>query len=318
MVLLAPMSKLLRICKWLVLNFLLVCGLHILNFILLKSYGPPVLEEEKRETELVVYHTDDVILCDRSQHMSIRSPPTGLQLEREIRVGHTCTAVCHYKGYTYVGLSNGAEDRIDNQGNVTSEFIKLADSVVCIRSHYGELFVLMYGEPYQVFVFDISGTKLNGWAHQDSGYGGYAGNKVSINRGQLGVPDAKNKRITLYTPAGEVIRHIQCAEITAYTYVSMSECDDNSVIISCSYPGKVFKVNLTSGAVEWSNTDITEPFTVRCYGQYVLISGDFTNQTHISIISSETGEMLLHQMLDLRSEERRVGKECRSRWSPYH
>ena len=33
----------------------------------------------------------------------------------------------------------------------------------------------------------------------------------------------------------------------------------------------------------------------------------------------------LHQLLDefsvnknLRSEERRVGKECRSRWSPYH
>ena len=23
-------------------------------------------------------------------------------------------------------------------------------------------------------------------------------------------------------------------------------------------------------------------------------------------------------VLDLRSEERRVGKECRSRWSPYH
>src|SRR5258705_4872912 len=24
------------------------------------------------------------------------------------------------------------------------------------------------------------------------------------------------------------------------------------------------------------------------------------------------------QALDIRSEERRVGKECRSRWSPYH
>ena len=23
-------------------------------------------------------------------------------------------------------------------------------------------------------------------------------------------------------------------------------------------------------------------------------------------------------VMDLRSEERRVGKECRSRWSPYH
>src|SRR3712207_9394877 len=26
----------------------------------------------------------------------------------------------------------------------------------------------------------------------------------------------------------------------------------------------------------------------------------------------------LRAMCDLRSEERRVGKECRSRWSPYH
>ena len=34
------------------------------------------------------------------------------------------------------------------------------------------------------------------------------------------------------------------------------------------------------------------------------------------------GEHLLLALLDqpdgLRSEERRVGKECRSRWSPYH
>ena len=28
--------------------------------------------------------------------------------------------------------------------------------------------------------------------------------------------------------------------------------------------------------------------------------------------------MLLSAKLGLRSEERRVGKECRSRWSPYH
>ena len=26
----------------------------------------------------------------------------------------------------------------------------------------------------------------------------------------------------------------------------------------------------------------------------------------------------LHYGIELRSEERRVGKECRSRWSPYH
>src|SRR5256885_16815412 len=27
---------------------------------------------------------------------------------------------------------------------------------------------------------------------------------------------------------------------------------------------------------------------------------------------------ILYEVADLRSEERRVGKECRSRWSPYH
>ena len=35
-------------------------------------------------------------------------------------------------------------------------------------------------------------------------------------------------------------------------------------------------------------------------------------------LSVGTGELRLVAELTLRSEERRVGKECRSRWSPYH
>src|ERR1017187_10682034 len=31
-----------------------------------------------------------------------------------------------------------------------------------------------------------------------------------------------------------------------------------------------------------------------------------------------SGPLKPHQQRDFRSEERRVGKECRSRWSPYH
>ena len=33
---------------------------------------------------------------------------------------------------------------------------------------------------------------------------------------------------------------------------------------------------------------------------------------------SYDGKILVVKDLQLRSEERRVGKECRSRWSPYH
>ena len=38
--------------------------------------------------------------------------------------------------------------------------------------------------------------------------------------------------------------------------------------------------------------------------------------TQIAGSKKEAGECLLAQAF--RSEERRVGKECRSRWSPYH
>ena len=35
-------------------------------------------------------------------------------------------------------------------------------------------------------------------------------------------------------------------------------------------------------------------------------------------IVADPAEMGLVMARELRSEERRVGKECRSRWSPYH
>src|SRR3712207_7355473 len=38
------------------------------------------------------------------------------------------------------------------------------------------------------------------------------------------------------------------------------------------------------------------------------------------VVGTTTAAMVLFDrgILELRSEERRVGKECRSRWSPYH
>ena len=38
----------------------------------------------------------------------------------------------------------------------------------------------------------------------------------------------------------------------------------------------------------------------------------------LAALQRAKGETLLDYLDDLRSEERRVGKECRSRWSPYH
>src|SRR5256885_16742638 len=38
----------------------------------------------------------------------------------------------------------------------------------------------------------------------------------------------------------------------------------------------------------------------------------------LDIMTKQTAIFLLNFFEKLRSEERRVGKECRSRWSPYH
>ena len=44
-----------------------------------------------------------------------------------------------------------------------------------------------------------------------------------------------------------------------------------------------------------------------------LMEEEVSKSTHINFITSKEASLFL-----FRSEERRVGKECRSRWSPYH
>src|SRR5690349_24013219 len=52
---------------------------------------------------------------------------------------------------------------------------------------------------------------------------------------------------------------------------------------------------------------------------YLLLHGELPKKAELDqftyTISRHT---LVHEQLATRSEERRVGKECRSRWSPYH
>src|SRR5256712_10313871 len=47
-------------------------------------------------------------------------------------------------------------------------------------------------------------------------------------------------------------------------------------------------------------------------------SGVFRFETFFNPQSGNLSDALKSQVLNNRSEERRVGKECRSRWSPYH
>ena len=54
-------------------------------------------------------------------------------------------------------------------------------------------------------------------------------------------------------------------------------------------------------------------------------TGARNNQYSEDALNKLVGELVIsklnqrgHKAVSVRSEERRVGKECRSRWSPYH
>jgi len=66
-------------------------------------------------------------------------------------------------------------------------------------------------------------------------------------------------------------------------------------------------------------TSISESFSRRTNGiEFGMSSIDISTMTyHVIVYASSIGAMMGGVMF-ARSEERRVGKECRSRWSPYH
>src|SRR2546429_6471121 len=79
---------------------------------------------------------------------------------------------------------------------------------------------------------------------------------------------------------------------------------------------------------DWSS-DVCSSDLTRRYLTYLLASQRFGPTIHKALTESPVGKPLVNPHYPLsspllvqhgyhRSEERRVGKECRSRWSPYH
>ena len=71
----------------------------------------------------------------------------------------------------------------------------------------------------------------------------------------------------------------------------------------------------------WTDVDLTEKGIADAHkaGELMKEEGFHFDKAYTSFLKRavKTLNCVLDKM-DLRSEERRVGKECRSRWSPYH
>ena len=56
---------------------------------------------------------------------------------------------------------------------------------------------------------------------------------------------------------------------------------------------------------------------VGCGNVGITLAEQLSTEGH-NITVIDTREQVVESVYNSRSEERRVGKECRSRWSPYH
>src|SRR2546422_10229892 len=81
-----------------------------------------------------------------------------------------------------------------------------------------------------------------------------------------------------------------------------------------------FDVDADVGVRAWGPTR-AEAFAQAALGVFALIVSpdEVDEREHREVrAQADSPETLLVNWINERSEERRVGKECRSRWSPYH
>ena len=77
---------------------------------------------------------------------------------------------------------------------------------------------------------------------------------------------------------------------------------------------------LTHSSLVLGTLYATEIVPVLLFGAFAGVAGvyvDRLNRRHL-LLGADLLRATLVTLIPLRSEERRVGKECRSRWSPYH
>ena len=215
---------------------------------------------------------DDIInIINPPNQIPSYQPPIRAHSFEQVTVGDYPNAVCHqthYKGYIYVGCYHGAVDRIDEDGNVTESFIKLALCVTGIIAHEDRLYTLMYGgrgTPYTVYVNDQTGQQLHSWNHEDRG--NYSARALAIINNELIIADRTNKRFTVYSLTGQRVRDVPC-DLINNDCLTICHAADNSILVAnISAKPELYRVNLTTGIIEWRSGRVSHPIGVLMYSK---------------------------------------------------
>ena len=165
------------------------------------SAANSVPDAAKHELDITLALAEEIVLGNKFQRIS-RKQPTSMQLEKSLAVGCWMRTACSHRGFTYVGVDNYTISRFDIDGNQTQNFIQLLNYPITIRAHQDQLFVLVYGNPNQVLVYDLNGNQVKSWNHSDKD-GSASGNILCIINNRIITADVTNQRISVYSLDGK-------------------------------------------------------------------------------------------------------------------
>ena len=226
-----------------------------------------IVGKEYRSIEIQLSHRKNELKLGRFPNVV----PTSIHAERTICIWEFCNAVCHYKGYTYVGKNNGTIARIDPEGKIENSYISGLANVTTIRAHQDLLYLLYHGSSYKINVYHVDGHHVRSWDHDDRC--SFRGNKICIVQNQIIFANQSCRRFDVFSLSGELVKQTGCSKLLATGYFSIAPIGGDSLIVA-SDQGVVFTFNHQSGQVTWTSQNMLQDTAVVALNDdYVLLAG---------------------------------------------
>ncbi|XP_067929316.1 uncharacterized protein [Watersipora subatra] len=223
---------------------------------------------------------------DSAASVQLIMPPTSLKLMKEVPAEELFYTVAHSDEFTYAGGVESTLYRIDESDNSVTLLSSLEGEYIEGLCLYNErLYILV--DPYKVSVTKMNGKLITSWDHSDSNNDV---NKLVVTGDKVVVPDRSNKRLTIYSLDGHIIKHIPCLQDGEFRTMALCAPDQKSVVVSSHETSTVFRVNIETGETMWTCTEVNDPSGVACYkGEYILVTPLNSDHTEIHILQADTG-----------------------------
>ena len=217
-----------------------------------------------------------------------QGPPTAIQLIREVKLDGDCITVAANCNDVYEGASSGKILKMDEL-KLFEQFSKVPSfNIGGLTIHDNTLYTLNSNGIFQI---DLKTMKQSSFFnHADKSP--YRGSRMIVTQSQLVVADITNHRLTIYSLTGQLIRHVDCPSIggpDCWVSICLSPCNPNVIIVSDHQSSQVFAVNLTTGAVLWTNRDIRKPQGIASYGSEHVLVTKADSTTQLWVLNADTG-----------------------------